>query len=426
MQAKQAATISLLSLTMSMLIGCSDYELLKVPATTSNGSENSVLIQDPPGTTTSNNNQASPWGSLEPGQMPEEYFAVAWTEAGETESYSAPRYDIIDITGQVVSSFTAPVHPSPGSHSGWIEHHSIQAAGEGRFLVVSSSQGADFYGPTTHVWLADGHTGEQETLMSWTAYSNHVFLTEAGAILELPEWFRLTGILADPHDEDRLFLLTSSSNLYAQPLLGSLYSVNVRDPDAEVLSWDAPEMVGTELIPDWGNAPWEPWMARVFASEEQTVVALGLLLPGEDGAIRNLVTGFSVESGPMDWSIDLSDHSLTTDVAIAPPRQGEAAAVVLHQSSASCPEPNFIHRQGEQGYSFSGSDTVFCSKLGPVLDDQAETFIYYGYSDPELVESQQQAFISHRGVDVWSYSHFRDGLQERPFEILGMARLQLN
>ena len=51
--------------------------------------------------------------------------------------------------------------------------------------------------------------------------------------------------------------------------------------------------------------------------------------------------------------------------------------------------------------------------------------MYFGYIDEHGMERRQRAFVSHRGVDVWELNTFRDGLQSVPFEIHGMARMEL-
>ena len=420
-----------LSLVMSAaLMGCSDYQLSKIeahsPEPEPTSGQSSGPIETPRiGTGGSTSEVPSPWGALEPGQMPEEYFAVAWVDPSETDSYSPPRYDIIDISGQVVSSFSAPEHQSSTNAASWVSHHSLQASGPGRFLAVTSSQAADFYGPSTYVWSANGFTGEQEILISWGPFSENIELPQAGIQLELPDWFGLQRIVADPHNEDRLFVLTSNTMMYSEPLLGTLYSIHVRDPQAEVLSWDASELISPDLIPEWVHAPWDPWMLDSFARGDETVLALGLQFPDEEGGLRTLVAGFSPENGPTEWSLDLSDYPFTEEIAMVPSGDEQTTSAVFHQSNDWCPSADFVRWDGGELTEFSGTDSVYCSSLGPVLDDSAETFIYYGYIDPDLVGAEQRAFISHRGADVWSYSRFREGLQEHPFEIVDIARLQL-
>jgi hypothetical protein len=155
------------------------------------------------------------------------------------------------------------------------------------------------------------------------------------------------------------------------------------------------------------------------------MLTLGLHLPDEEGNWRTLLAGFSPETGPMEWSMDLTDLHLGGDIVVVPPSEDEPARVLFHQDTDQwCPTPGFVSWDGEQMNAFSGNDTLYCSKLGPVLDDEAQTFIYYGYNDETEFEQEQRAFISHRGMDVWEYSRFRDGLLDRPFEIHGMVRLE--
>jgi hypothetical protein len=212
--------------------------------------------------------------------------------------------------------------------------------------------------------------------------------------------------------------------MYAQPLLGTLYSINVRDAEAEVLMWEAPEMITSDLVPEWGFAPWDPWFVSTFAQGDETMLTLGLRIPDVEGNVRSVIAAFSPQSGPMEWSMDLGDLYSSGEFVVVPPNGDNSEHALFHEFGDWCPDPAFVRWDGEQAHTFSGNDSLYCSRLGPVLDEQAETFIYYGYSDDSELEQEQRAFISHRGNDVWEYSRFRDGMALRPFEIHGMVRLE--
>ncbi len=419
-------TIPFLLVLTFGLTGCSDYQLSKIEPVIETPAGNFVEPV-PVGTTPitpPRSSDSSPWGSLNPGEMPEEYFAVAWHDPREVENNcygpcpGVPRYDIIDITGQVVSSFESPSQLQFSA-----QHKSLQPAGPGRFLAVTtgSTPDSDYH---EHAWIGDGVSGEQEIIMQW-GWGSTLFLPLAEKEIELPGLFYSARVMVDPHDEDRFYLLTDNTMMYAQPLLGTLYSINVRDATAEVFAWEAPDMVSADLIPEWGHAPWDPWLVDTFQKGDETMLTLGLHLPDEEGNWRTLLAAFSPQSGPMDWSIELTGLHMGGDLVVVPPNEDNEGRVLFHQDSDQwCPNPGFISWDGEHMTSFSGNDSLYCSRLGPVLDDGAETFIYYGYSEATELEQEQRAFISHRGMDVWEYSHFRDGLALRPFEIHGMARLE--
>ncbi len=233
-------------------------------------------------------------------------------------------------------------------------------------------------------------------------------------------------VLVDPQDEDRFFVLIDNSMMYAQPLLGTLFSVNVRDPDAEVMMWPAHTMITPDMVPSWGHAPWDPWLVDTFQRGDETMLVLGLQVQDEEGEMRTLLTGFSPQRGPMTWSMDLSGLHRPGELKMLPPTSLSDARVLFHQSNDEwCPQANFSRFDGETLHSFSGNEELFCSRVGPILDDRAETFVYFGYIDEHGMERRQRAFVSHRGVDVWELNTFRDGLQSVPFEIHGMARMEL-
>jgi len=420
--------IASLALISIALVGCSDYQLTRVPDLTdgpvSTLSQRPNPIEEPTLGGASSGTLPSAWAALEPGEMPEEFFAVAWSDPGEVENNcygpcpGVPRYDIIDVMGQVVSSFESPCTNL------FAQHHSLQAAGPGRFLAVTSGHSPD--SPyNQHVWLGDGISGESEVIMQW-GWGTKVYLPQADAEVELPGLMNQARVLVDPQDEDRFFVLISNSMMYAQPLLGTLFSINVRDPDAEVMMWPAHTMITPDMVPSWGHAPWAPWLVDTFQRGDETMLVLGLQVQDEEGELRTVLTGFSPQRGPMTWRMDLSGLHQSGELNMLPPTSLSDARVLFHQGNDGwCPQANFSRFDGETLHSFSGSEELFCSRLGPILDDRADTFVYFGYIDDQGLERQQRAFVNHRGVDVWELSTFRDGLQSVPFEIHGMTRMEL-
>jgi hypothetical protein len=409
---------------ISLMMGCSDYNLSRIEphgeelVADPGGSDPTAVLADP----ATDSSDSSPFGSLDPGEMPEEYFAVAWHDPSEVAGNcygpcpGVPRYDIIDITGQVVSSFG-----SPSQQQFSAQHRSLQAAGPGRFLAVTSGwvQDSSFY---EHAWIADGLTGESEIIMQW-GWNSTLSLPLIEKEIEIPGLYH-PRVMVDPHDEDRFYLLTDNTTMYAHPLLGTLYSINVRDAEAEVLMWEAPEMITSDLVPEWGFGLWDPWFVSTFAQGDETMLTLGLRIPDVEGNVRSVIAAFSPQSGPMEWSMDLGDIYPGGEFVVLPPNGDNPEHAIFHEGSDWCPDPAFVRWDGEQMHTFSGNDSLYCSRIGPVLDEQAETFIYYGYSDDSELEQEQRAFISHRGVDVWEYSRFRDGMALRPIEIHAMVRLE--
>ena len=67
-----------------------------------------------------------------------------------------------------------------------------------------------------------------------------------------------------------------------------------------------------------------------------------------------------------------------------------------------------------------------CTQLGPVLDQEGRTFLYYGVQlEAGIPELGQQLMISHDGVDVWQYSQFQVGLNSIPFVLHDLVRLEV-
>ena len=417
--------ISLLALLSLTLGGCSDYKLAKVAGQRGpDGSAISGLAQNPSPSGANGANLPSPWAALVAGELPEEYFAVAWSDPRDLTMNcygpcpGIPRYDIIDVTGQVVRSFESPCS------SMWAQHDSLQAAGPGRFLAVTSGQAPDS-SYSQHAWIGDGISGETETVMQW-GWGPKVYLPIAGREVELPGLINRARVLVDPHNEDRLYVLIDNTMMYAQPLLGTLFSVDFRDPLGEVRMWAGPSMIAPDLVPEWGHAPWDPWLVESFQRGDATMIVLGLQMPDEFGDLRTVLTGFSPQTGPLDWSMDLTGLVQPSELKLVPPTTTSDARVIFHQGPDRwCPAASFTQFDGGQIRSSLGDEAVFCSQLGPILDDSAQTFIYFGFSEAAELEREQRMFVHHRGVDVWELSEFREGLQRLPFEIHGMTRMEL-
>ncbi len=365
----------------------------------------------------------SPWGSIEPGEFPEEYFAVVWNDPRGacldcfTPTYFAPRYDIVDVLGRVLVSLGLP------SWGGiWVGHHSIEPAGPGRFLAVSTAFGNDER--PWKAWFGDGPSETVEVVLEW-GWDGSAYLPVADREIEFPEWLGNARVMPDPNDEDRIYVLPQNTSMYANPLLGTLYSIDVRDPEAPVVTWNPEDMIDPSFVPEWGWAPWFPWYSGAFYDGEKTVIVLGLEVFTEDGDLRRVLVDFSPELGQLDWELDLTDQTMQRDIVVRPP-MGEVEGRALFHSSTDlwCPEAGFSTWDGQDLAQFGGSSTLLCTRLGPMLDDLGETFLYYGADEEREFELQERLVVSHRGQDVWELNSFQLGLNAVPIDIHSLVRLE--
>jgi len=420
-----SALLSLLLGLTTALVGCSDYNLRVLPAATGPASIARIPTGGgggvtPPGGSGGGGGPASPWANLSPSELPEEYFALAWNDPRTgchdcfVPVYDRPRYDIIDVQGRVVVSFELP-------WTSYVEHLSMTTAGPGRFLAVSStwSTGEEF---PWKAWYGDGVSGEIEVALEW-GWNGHVYLPLADRNIHLSEWLGDAHVMPDPTNPDRIYVLPQNTNMYANPLLGTLYSIDVRDPEAPVVTWSPEDMVGEELIPEWGWAPWAPWKAEAYLDGDRAVIVLGLEVFDENGMPRRILKNFSPQIGPLGWEMDLTGVTQQTELVLQPSLDEGPARILFNSEPSWCSGATFARFDGIETESITGSTEVWCTRLGPVLDEEGRTFLYHGAElNPEF-EVEERLLISHEGADVWQYTRIRDGLSTLPFVLHDLVRL---
>ena len=431
--------LSLLILVSFFQVGCSDYQLRLAPGGTV---EPSTGLKVPPGNSGGTppgglGGTPSPWSSLSGAELPDEHFAVVWNDPREFcpncfVPPAHPRYSIIDVQGRVAASFELPWEDDQVgdfNQSVHVDHLGLRPAGPGRFLAVTNVwRPGD--GRPWKAWFGNGLTEEVEVVIEW-GWGGAIYLPQADREIQLPDWLGDAHLLPDPAHPDRLYVLPQNTNMYANPLLGTLYSIDVRDPDAPVVTWSPEQMVGEDLIPEWGWAPWAPWQAEISLDDGRAVITLGLEVFTSEGERRRLLVSFTPQIGPLDWELDLTGVTEQTEIVLRSP-QGESSAQVLFNSDSPswCQGMEFVRYDGTNVSSVSGSSDLTCGRIGPVLDDEGRTFLYSGLEiDSEFANhspgdvGEERIVISHDGADVWQYTRFKDGLQSVPFVLHGLARL---
>jgi hypothetical protein len=426
------ALLSILFLATFTQMACSDYQLQLAPAPIidpTGGATPSPVRQDPVGGGGTGGGGSSPWGALSGAEMPEEYFAVVWNDPRTVctncyvPDYACPRYDVIDVQGRVVVSFDLP-----WAEALQVDHLSLRTAGPGRFLAVTNAWSAEDDRPWK-AWFGDGLTEEVEVVLEW-GWGGSIYLPQADREIQLDDWLGDAHLLPDPSNPDRIYVLPQNTNMYANPLLGTLYSIDVRDPSAPVVTWSPEQMVGEAMIPEWGWAPWAPWHAEIFLDEGRAVIMLGLEIFTEDSERRRMLVSFSPQLGPQDWELDLTGLTEQTELVLRPP-QGDSRVQVLFNSEppAWCQSMGFARYDGVEMSTIAGNPELTCGRIGPVLDDEGRTFLYSGlvidseFAEAPSFEGEERLMISHDGIDVWQYRRFVDGMQSLPFTLHGLARI---
>ena len=369
----------------------------------------------------------SPWANLDPGELPDVVFAVAWVDLTEgcVNCYYAPdapdRYDIVDPLGQVLSSFDTPFDWSDSSYYP-PPLRSLEASGPGRFMISNLIQGMDEVHQV--VWEADAYTNEARVLAR--VYARRVELPQTGELLLLGQemWPWGLRVVPDPIREGALLLVPTSNSPYVQTGMQEVWSVPYDDVAAPVRRWSF-----AEFGPHFMDEEW-PGLEHS-----------GLARLADDGSGR-LVVGFegwgANDEGEPEYQVELaaflpeseSELEIRRDpvpgdlmhpAARVVPGSGESPAIVL-APPYGCGGP-LLWWEGGVTTEIRLPDGDSCPVLGPLLDLPSRTFIYSAwYGDEEYPEAHRMV-VNGAGQELWSIDRLRRGLSERPFHLLGAAAL---
>lgn len=372
----------------------------------------------------------SPWANLDPGEIPDDLFAVAWMDLTVdcwncTYAPNSPnRYDLVDALGRVVSSFGLPFE----WQDDWYlpELAAIHASGPGRF-VVSNFIYVDS-GVEQVVWEADAFADTATVIAR--VRTGEVELPLAGVTVPLPidSWPQDEVVLPDPTDPGRLLIVPTSSSPYLPSEFSAIWSLSTSDPDALVRTWTLPELLPPALLPASWDMIEAPWHASLAADGSGQLV-LGMTgwetLTDPDSKTvqripRPILLSLDLDAPEERWLLPVDGLELSHDLRVTPPSPDQQASilwipgycgdrVLLWEEGATAELPLPVEDQ--------------CPIMGPLLDAPSRSFIYTAWNEEPEWPGAQRLVVSHQGEEVWSLDRLRVGLSERPFLPLGVARV---
>ena len=389
------------------------------------------------------------WDGLDPGNLPDEYFAVAWRpepcdDCWDPESgvETGHRVDIVDLEGRVIVAFDRPVL-DPG-----MMFESFEAAADGSLLVVETSRQDTYYYQSSEwqrrVWRADVMTGESEELLRLTW--GGVELPKSGRSFEAP--LHEVRFAPDPTQPDVLWMV-SGGDINTDL---TLIRVDLVDPDAEpvfhVLA-GLPELFGVEDSQYWASTPTSVTVQQVGQEIEVLISIEGSMIYADPMELPRGVVSYRPRDGRLESVLNLRRRTYLADVrfgARGETRIAEGAALLqvgpprawCSESQFALVEPGRFAEAGDGGAwdnvpevlegvtPIHGDETMGCVRLGPLLDEAGPTFLYWGDRDANLyayTQAPSRIALSHRGEDVWSWERLRVGLQETEFRMLGIERV---
>lgn len=421
------AAVALAALVLLLGACSSDASLRAAPELVDDPVVASTVPLGGPSDGTDNGGGASsPWAGLDPGDMPDTVFAVAWVDLTEGcincyYAANAPdRYDIVDPLGQVLSSFELPFD--------WEEEsyyppplRSLEASGPGRFIVSNLVQSLEETNQV--VWEADAYTGEARVLAR--IYSRRVELPQTGEVLLFADevWAWDMQVLPDPMRDGALLIVPTSSSPYLPTLLKEIWSVPYDDAAAPVLRWPVEEFAPDLQAEDW--SAFEPAGLARLADDGSGRLVVGLQgwVPDDRGQLEHRVelAAFWPESD-LEVRIDSIPEELMHPSARVVPGTEDSSVIVL-APSYNCSGPLSWWEDGLTT-EIVLPEGDFCPTLGPLLDLPSRTFVYSAWYGDEEYPDAHRIVVHGAGQELWSIERLRRGLSERPFHLLGAIALE--
>jgi len=374
----------------------------------------------------------SPWANLDPGDIPDDLFAVAWVDmaTGCINCVYGPntpnRYDLVDALGQVVASFPLPF-PLEDHWYYMPEMVGIHASGPGRFIVANVIQNQDWE-PEQIVWEADAFAGTSTVLARLRPGEVELPLANVTLPVPLDTWTMDEVVLPDPTDPGRLLIVPTTSSPYLPSELSAIWSVSTTDPDALVRTWSIHELMPDELVPDGWQSLFSPWFADL-ADDGSGRLMLGitgvetLSDPNEktvEHVSRPVLVGVDLDVPGEHWVVDAGGLFLNDDLQVVPPAADRPGTLLWTEDW--CGETVTLWEDGATA-ELALPDEAECPHVVGLLDAPSRTFAYVHTVYDEMNYGRQRLVISAGGEPVHSLDGFGVGLSERPFHILGLAHV---
>lgn len=374
----------------------------------------------------------SPWANLDPGDIPDDLFAVGWVDLNNgcmncTYGPNSPnRYDLVDALGRSVGSFDLPF-PWDDQWWYWPELLGIHASGPGRFLVANLVYTDG--GNEQIVWEADGFAGTSTILARLR--SDGLELPLAGVTIPLPtdSWIADEVILPDPTDAGRLLVVPHSTSPYLPNELRQIWSVSTTDPEAPITTWSIRDLLPDELVPAGWDALEAPWHVSLAADGSGRLILgmIGIATASDAGSKtvtytpRPVLVGVDLDDPSGDrWVVDAAELTVGAQLLAVPPSPGQPGALLW--TPQLCGQNVALWQDGAIAeLELPASDQ--CPKPGTLIDAPSGTFLYTAGIEQEGVMYGQRLVVVAGGEEVWQLDRFGVGLSQRPFHVLGMAHV---
>lgn len=414
-----------------------------------------------------------PWGNLNPGDLPQVYFAVAYSDyscddvdgdggdpgegdlggggaVGDDSDADGPVEDIeedeppdedgdiwyecparlavIDLLGQVIAEF--PLPGESDAYTAW-SYLSLAPAGPGQFLAVMENWGvadgeagddADGFwqGRPWHAMRGDAVTGEIETIARWETGSGMVEMTSTGDLIDLGSWNAWANFAIAPTLPDWLMMWAGTTNCSE---MQSLRAAHIQGAAPDKV-WTSSELLPPDLLPVDGGKPrlW-PWNLDAGADFDGTSrMLLGVSSDGcTDEAGSYELVAWSPEEGPL-WHQPAAAQGWTWPPAASWAGHDGGAALELMFGYAPDQVYRLIDADGVREEPMPADPDIQNRLVGPLIDPAGPTFVTVSRRIQEF-DYRDVLEIHHAGEVVWTIDGLRFGLAERRVFFADVAML---
>lgn len=367
-----------------------------------------------------------PWDDLDPGNLSELLFGVAWSDPAcidaeiggcswNDNDECSPRYAIIDGAGQVLVEFGSLPHQ--WSWEWCYQHIELAPAGPGRFLATVQAwlyrPGWGDIGEHGQAWLADGVDGSLVPLAGWMPHAGSMQIATTGQSIELPARPARPVMTVLAEQPDRLAVVVEPEYC-DEAAESSLVAVSLTDGAAEPWVWTLDELMGEE---SYGHADLRPWSLRPILDEDGTgSLAVVSRSDGCGAGLMpvDLVTAWSVDEGPL-WSSALG---LSPGPVRSSARSGGGAFWTWLLDDAYW--WTMVTPDGSVTASVHGG--LERVRPGPLIDPLGPVLVTHGV-EREGPPRSVVRFLSS-GQPVWEIERLRFGLQETDIFLHDLVLLQ--
>jgi hypothetical protein len=374
----------------------------------------------------------SPWELITPGEFPDVYFGVSWSEwpcddmldgdgadpnvDGDIWGPCPSNLAVIDLMGQVVAEFEWPGE-ADDEVPWWSEwnHLTMQQAGPGQFLVVAENWGNDpdedndgfWQGTRWQAWIADAVDGSFTEVLSWDPASGYIRITESGRLIPMDSIGTWIHVGVWQEDPDWLLIWGGEGNCANDGAgLTSLTMTHRSRPMDLGRMWSVDELLPEDLAEREGTL-W-PWAMQSGIDENgDGQLLLGVAdnycmeVQGEHELIAWTPEGIS-------WRTQPGLDTWPMEASFAGWNGGGALTMAYAQDDGTGGRWKVSGPTGVQEGDLPMDRWNY--RAGPMLDPAGPTFATLGNNatvEGDVID------IYHQGEKVWSIEELRFGLQPR-------------